>query len=368
MNRRPYLLGLAALIVIAGLAVYVATRTDPTSVGGKRSVAVASDLPVLADSVPSIEGGKGWLDSAPLQASDLRGKVVLYDFWTYSCVNCVRTLPHLKALYDRYHPLGFEIIGIHSPEFQFEKDHGNVQRAVGELDVTWPVLLDDDMTVWRSFGNRYWPAEYLADKAGQVRSAHFGEGDYSQKEDEVRALLGVAASEPRADERPVGATPTAQQTPEIHFGTDFGAELFSATRPYAPGLATFTAPSDQASNTFALDGPWTIDGQSATASSASSRLTLRYQAGEVNIVLGLGAAPSGAGGDAVPVVVELDGEAVPSPSRPDGMSVDAEGRTVVAVGAHDLFRLVAGGPSGFHTLTLRPLASGVQAYAVTFGT
>jgi len=124
----------------------------------------------------------------------LKGKVVVYDFWTYSCINCIRTIPHLQALYARYHAQGLEIVGIHSPEFDFEKDHGNIAAAVTKLGVTWPVAFDDNMAVWHAFGNQYWPAEYLADPDGKIRSVHFGEGDYSQKEDEVRALLGVDAS------------------------------------------------------------------------------------------------------------------------------------------------------------------------------
>ncbi len=231
MGRRVYLFALLALVAVAAGAVYVATNTDPSSVGGTRTVSAASDLPVLADQVPSLDGNKGWLDSPPLAASDLLGKVVIYDFWTYSCVNCVRTIPHLQELYAAYHPLGLEIVGIHSPEFDFEKDHDNVQRAIGELGVTWPVVLDDDMNVWKSFGNQYWPAEYLADQKGQVRSVHFGEGDYSQKEDEVRALLNVPASTPRVDMATTDSTPAPQQTPEIHLGTDFGAELYSAAPP-----------------------------------------------------------------------------------------------------------------------------------------
>jgi thiol-disulfide isomerase/thioredoxin len=367
VGRRIYLVALVLLVTIAGLAVYVATRTDPSSVGGTQAVASAGDLAVLDSSVPSLDGGKGWIGSPPLTAADLRGKVVIYDFWTYSCVNCVRTIPHLAALYARYHPLGLEIVGIHSPEFEFEKDHGNVERAVAELGVTWPVLLDDDMAVWNAFGNRYWPAEYLADQQGRERSAHFGEGDYSQKEDEVRALLGVPASTPRADDLAAGATPTALQTPEIHLGVDFGAELYSATRPYGPGLHAFTVPTPQDNGTFALSGDWTIDGQAATASSATSTLSLRYRAGEVNVVLGLAGTPSGAAPAPVPVVVALDGAPVPEGERPDGMTVDADGRTVVTVAAHDLYRLLRSGPDGFHTLTLQPQAPGVQAYAFTFG-
>ncbi len=147
MNRRLYLVAAAALAVIAGVSIYVATTVDPSDISQN------SDLTVLADSVPSVVAARGWINSPPLGREELAGKVVLYDFWTYSCINCQRTLPHLKALYDRYKTDGLVIVGIHSPEFDFEKDHGNVERAVARYGVTWPVALDDDMAIWNAFDN-----------------------------------------------------------------------------------------------------------------------------------------------------------------------------------------------------------------------
>ena len=172
--------------MIAGVSVYVATTVKP------KDIAQTGDLTVIENSVPSVTAAKGWINSPPLTRADLAGKVVLYDFWTYSCINCQRTLPHLKALYDRYKGDGLVIIGVHSPEFDFEKDHDNVARAVEHYGVTWPVALDDDMAIWNAFGNQYWPAEYLTDRQGRLRQVRFGEGDYDSKEDDVRTLARPA--------------------------------------------------------------------------------------------------------------------------------------------------------------------------------
>jgi len=301
---------------------------------------------VLAQNVPSLAAAKGWINSQPLSSSDLQGKVVVYDFWTYSCVNCLRTLPHLRALYARYHDQGLEIVGIHTPEFDFEKVHSNVEEAIRDLAVTWPVALDDDQAIWNAFHNQYWPAEYLTDRQGQVRSYHIGEGDYDQKEDEVRALLGVDPASPRAgDTGTAELTPTAAQTPEIHLGTDFdGSRWCSSPEDYATGDG-FTVPDPQPDDSFALSGAWTITGQSAVAGDGAS-LVLRYRATEVNVVM----AASGPGAS---VDVELDG----MPLRTEAVSFS------------QLYRIVEGGPSGFHTLTLHPSnGAKLEVFAFTFGT
>jgi thiol-disulfide isomerase/thioredoxin len=346
MNRRLYLVGLLALVVIAASAVYVATRVDPDDLRTQRTVRTAGDLPVLAGTVPALTGGRGWLNSPPLTPADLQGKVVVYDFWTYSCVNCLRTLPHLQSLYRRYHAEGLEIVGIHSPEFDFERLHGNVTQAVSDLGVTWPVLFDDDMEVWRSFGNQYWPAEYLADGQGRVRAHHIGEGDYSQKEDEIRALLGVDPSAPRADA--TGYTeprPTAAQTPELHVGTDFGGAGECSSPGDYKTRTDFSVPDPQPSDSFALSGSWTISGQRGLAGDGAS-LVLRYRATEVNVVMA-------AGGADAQVTIELDGETTKT----------------VAVSMSQLYNVVDGGPSGYHTLTLRPSpGAALEVFAFTFGT
>jgi thiol-disulfide isomerase/thioredoxin len=341
VSRRLYLVAFAALAVIAALSVFVATRVEPKDLGG------AGDLSVKAQAVPSLAAAKEWINSAPLTSDDLRGKVVVYDFWTYSCINCVRTLPHLKALYDQYLSDGLVVVGIHSPEFDFEKNYDNVQNAVRQLGVTWPVALDDDMAIWNSFKNNYWPEEYLTDRDGRLRQVYIGEGEYDQKEDDVRTLLGLPLTSPRAANAGPDQVQTAAQTPEIHFGLSFGAQQFSSSQQkLAEGTTTFSAPSSVPVDTFGLEGSWSVSAQGVTSASADAAIELRYRATEVNIVAG-----TGPGAPPVNLGVELDGVAQPS----------------VSVTGDDLYRLLSNGPSGVHDLVLRPMTTGFQAFSFTFG-
>jgi thiol-disulfide isomerase/thioredoxin len=339
MNRRLYLVAAAALAVIAGVSIYVATTVKP------QEIAQTGDLHVIADSVPTVVTAKGWINSPPLGQAELKGKVVLYDFWTYSCINCQRTLPHLKALYDRYKDDGLVIIGIHSPEFDFERDHNNVARAVEHYGVTWPVALDDDMAIWNAFSNTYWPEEYLTDRDGRLRQVHYGEGDYDTKENEVRTLLGTAADAPRA--APAGGDPvlTAALTPEIHFGMAFaGAHYNSSPEGSVKGTQSYSLPDPLPQDTYALQGVWTITDQGAEGADGAGTFVLRYRGAEVNLVAGAGATP-------ISVVVELDGAPL----------------TTLSVMDHDLYNVVSNGPSDYHTLTFRPQAAGLQIFAFTFG-
>ncbi len=342
MSRRLYLIAFVAIAVIAGASIYVATRVEPKDLSGG-----SGDLSVKADSVPSLAAAKGWINSAPLTGQDLSGKVVIYDFWTYSCVNCVRTLPHLKALYDRYGPDGLVVVGIHSPEFDFEKNHDNVQRAVKELGVTWPVALDDDMAIWNSFGNNYWPEEYLTDRDGKLRQVYIGEGEYDQKEDDVRTLLGIPSSAPKAATAGSDQVESQTETPEIHFGTSFGADqFFGSSEPLNDGTSTYTAPSPVPADKFALSGSWTVSGQAVQSATPDAAMELEYTATEVNLVAGQGSNAS-----PVSLAVSLDGVAQPP----------------VTINGDDLYRIVENGPPGRHELVLRPMTAGFQAFSFTFG-
>ena len=340
MSRRLYLVAAAALIVIAGVSVYVATTVKP------KDIAQTGDLRVLATSVPSVAAARGWINTAPLTNADLAGKVVLYDFWTYSCINCQRTLPHLRALYDRYKSDGLVIVGIHSPEFDFEKDHANVMRAVQHYGVTWPVALDDDMAIWNAFSNQYWPAEYLTDRQGQLRQVNFGEGDYDSKENDVRTLLAVAADSPRAGAAGADQVVSAAITPELHFGLAFGGDQMSSSpEKLTAGTKAYSLPDLVSENTFALSGSWTVTDQGVESTASDSVFVLRYRGAEVNLVAGA------AGTTPMNLVVELDGAPLKT----------------ISVQDHDLYNVVSNGPQGFHTLTFRPQASGFQAFAFTFG-
>jgi thiol-disulfide isomerase/thioredoxin len=368
VSRRLYLVAFAAVAAIAVAAVWFAANTNPSAVSNQGPVRSEGDLPVLAKSVPSLDAAQGWLNSAPLTDADLKGKVVVYDFWTYSCINCVRTLPYVRAWYDRYKDDGLVVVGVHTPEFDFEKNHDNVRRAVQQLGVDWPVAFDDDMTIWNQFANQYWPAKYITDREGQLRFVHFGEGDYENNEDVIRVLLGVPDSAPRAGQA-VNPAPDADvdQTQETYLGPFRGldARQFGSPQPLAEGPGEFTVPDPPPDERFSLGGRWSVASEYVEAADDQGSLVLRYHAGEVDLVA---AGPgTGATRASVPVVVELDGGPVPEAARPPGMTVDGQGRTVLTVGAADLFRVISHGPAGEHTLTLRPQTAGTQLFSFTFG-
>lgn len=344
VSRRMYLLVAVALIAIAAAAIAVAIRTDPASISGTRNLSSVDDLPVLRKGpAPSLDAGLGWVNSKPLKAADLADKVVLYDFWTYSCVNCVRTLPYLRAWYDRYEKDGLVLVGVHSPEFEFEKNHKNVTAAVRKLNVNYPVVFDDDMAIWQSFNNQYWPAKYVTDRKGQLRFQHFGEGEYSETESTLRVLLGVPKDAARAaDPKAKEGTLTAAITPETYLGAERGDPQ---GQDLSEGRQSFTPPKTLEHNRFALDGNWTVADEYVESVDSHSQLELRYQGGEVNLVLDRSTP------DPVELTVELDGKPV----------------KVITVDAADLYNLIKDGPKGDHTLTLRASGAGVRAFAFTFG-
>jgi thiol-disulfide isomerase/thioredoxin len=339
--------------VVAVAAVVFAANTSPSRIQPKVD---AQNLPVgpIAPTVNAV----GWTNSAPLTPAGLLGKVVLYDFWTYSCVNCVRTFPFVHSWYDRYRSDVLVVIGIHSPEFDFEKNHANVNRAVKELDVTWPVAFDDKMVVWDSFQNNSWPADYIADRTGHLRYAHVGEGDYTQTEDVIRTLLGVPPSSSRAvapGSSGAGSPPTnADLTPETYLGVLRG----NAAKQ---GPATYPDPATVPVDTARLAGQWTGTADSVQADAAGSAIVLHFQAREVNLVLA--PPPSGA----VDVVVELDGMPLPPAYRTSQTVVDAAGRTTVSVTNADMYRLVLGPAVEGHVLRVVATAPGLSAYDFTFG-
>ncbi|MHB8059447.1 MAG: cytochrome c biogenesis protein DipZ [Gaiellaceae bacterium] len=234
---------------------------------------------------PDFQGITAWLNTPsnrPLTIAGLRQKVVLVDFWTYSCINCLRTLPHLRAWYAAYHPGGLQIVGVHSPEFAFEHVLSNVRGATRRLGVSWPVALDNNFSTWTAYSNQYWPADYLVDKTGRIRSVHFGEGDYAKTESEIRALLGIKGSSASVPD----TAPTGTITPETYLGPDrldrtryVGSRLVRG-RPARFALAA-TVPHDSIS----YGGEWTLSGQTALAGTGA-RLELNFSASDVYIVLG----------------------------------------------------------------------------------
>lgn len=295
-----------------------------------------------------------WLNTPtgqPLTPADLRGKVVLVDFWTYSCINCIRTLPYLRGWHDRYAREGLVIVGVHTPEFAFERSLDNVRKATGDLDVRWPVALDNTYDTWNSFANRFWPSKYLIDRDGRLRSVHYGEGAYDRTEQQIRELLGVDDGAARADAR--GAvTDVAARTPETYLGFQRAAR-FAGRATDAPEIgsgftvnraATYRPDRGELGvDTWSYAGEWTVSRERAVAG-RNARLLLRYRAREVYLVM----SPPGGGSARVDV------------------TVDGRARKSVGVTANQLYTVASDERPGTHQLELS-VPKGTSVYAFTFG-
>jgi cytochrome c biogenesis protein CcdA/thiol-disulfide isomerase/thioredoxin len=322
---------------------------------GAREAKAGSSLPVLGRA-PEIQGTQQWFNTPgrrPLSLSGLRGRVVLVDFWTYTCINCLRTLPHVKAWDARYRRAGLTVIGVHTPEFPFEKKASNVKRAIEDNAIRYPVAQDNDYTTWTAFGNQYWPAKYLIDARGRVRYVHFGEGEYDTTEKAIRSLLAEAGDAKLGSTTHVDAqTPSrATRTPETYLGAG-RAQRF--VKPVAVGVHDYgPLPHDLPPDHLAYGGRWTILSDGATAG-AGAQLALDFTARRVFLVLG---GPGRAGR----LEVLLDGRAI-SP-RLAGADV---GAGAAAIGAQRLYRLVDLPAVGRHRLVLR-FSAGISGYAFTFG-
>jgi thiol-disulfide isomerase/thioredoxin len=289
-----------------------------------------------------------WLNSEPLAAEGLRGRVVLVDFWTYSCVNWLRTLPYVRAWHERYGDDGLVVVGAHAPEFGFEHDLDNVQRAARELDVGYPVAIDNDFTIWRSFDNHYWPAVYLVDRDGRVRFNHFGEGSYDETEEAIQQLLGVDRETVRvdADGRAEPADWETLGSPETYVGAARG-ERRSAQG--GDGLAL---------NDWTLAGEWSVSDEAAALEAPAGSIAYRFEARDLNMVL---APPSS--GTPVRFAVRLDGR---PPGEAHGVDVDASGEGTVS--EPRMYQLVRQrGAVGQRVFEITFLDAGVQAYVFTFG-
>jgi thiol-disulfide isomerase/thioredoxin len=317
--------------------------------------------------MPALAGATAWLNSPPLTAEGLRGKVVLIDFWTYSCINCLRSLPYVQAWSDKYKDHGLVVIGVHAPEFAFEKQESNVRRAVTDLAIRYPVAIDNDYAIWRAFGNHYWPAHYFIDAEGRIRGHRFGEGDYDGSERTLRALLTAAGytNLPAAGAGPA-VTVGAQAEPDI--AQDLSAETYvgyrRATGFASPGglvrdgVHDYSSPSALTLNQWSLSGRWTDDAEKAVLAAAPGSVQFRFRARDLHLVLGPGDA-----GKPVRFRVLLDG----LPPGPDhGADTDENGDGVVDT--QRLYQLIRqSGPVGEHVFSIEFEEPDVAAYAFTFG-
>lgn len=314
--------------------------------------------------MPSIDGAVQWLNSPPLTREGLKGKVVVVDFWTYSCINCLRSLPYVKAWAAKYRDQGLVVIGVHAPEFAFERDIGNVTRAVHDLGITYPVAIDNDYAIWRAFNNGYWPAHYFIDAKGNIRHHSFGEGDYVADEQVIQTLLAQANGGPvptgTVDVSATGIQAVSDQndveSPETYIG--YGrAERFASGPVKKDRSAPYQAHIVKLDD-WGLTGQWTVGEEHAALDKAGGRIAYRFHARDLHIVLG-----PGADGKPVRFRVTIDGKA---PGASHGVDTDAQGQGTVT--QERLYQLVRqSGVIGDHTVEVDFLDPGVQGFAFTFG-
>ncbi|MCX5543898.1 redoxin family protein [Paraburkholderia sp. CNPSo 3076] len=316
--------------------------------------------------LPALDGANAWLNSAPLTPEALRGKVVLVNFWTYSCINCLRTLPYLKTWADRYRNDGLVVIGVHTPEFGFEHDTGNVKRALANLDIRYPVAVDSDYRIWNAFGNQYWPAFYLVDAEGRVRYHHFGEGDYAQAEQAIQQLLAdngratpsATPKAPQASGALAPADPRDIGSGETYVGYREAQGNANPERVQADTAASYTLPGQLGLNQWAFGGQWNVGAESAVACAPQASIAYRFHARDLHLVL----APT-ADGKPVRFRISIDGA---PPGAAHGADVAADG-SGVATSAR-LYQLVRQtGRIGDHTFEIRFLDPGAHVYSFTFG-
>jgi thiol-disulfide isomerase/thioredoxin len=354
---------LAAVLAGATVAAIESSVEDRDMV--QRMTPAAAHLPVEGE-FPSLDGATGWLNSQPLTAAGLRGKVVLVDFWTYTCINWLRSYPYVRAWAEKYKPQGLVVIGVHSPEFGFEHDVDNVRRAVKDLKVDYPVAIDNDFAVWRAFRNQYWPALYFVDAQGRIRHHKFGEGDYEQSERVLQQLLAEAGARGLGHEvvsvEGKGAEAPADwgnlRTPETYVGYE-RAENFAS-----PGGAVFdtrhgyAAPARLRLNQWALSGDWTVGKPAAVMNEANGRIAFRFHARDLHLIMG----PAGRG-TAVRFRVTIDGQ---PPGAAHGVDVDAQGNGVVD--EQRMYQLIRQPtPITDRRFEIEFLDPGIEAFAFTFG-
>jgi thiol-disulfide isomerase/thioredoxin len=325
----------------------------------------AVQLPVEGH-LPGFDGATGWLNSPPLTPEGLRGRVVLVNFWTYTCINWLRTLPYLRAWAHRYQHHGLVVIGVHTPEFDVEHDLDNVRRAAEDLRVDFPIAIDNDYAIWTAFNNHYWPAFYFVDAQGQIRHHRFGEGRYEEAEMILQQLLAetgagdigqdLVAVEPTGVE--AAADWASLRSPENYLGSERTENFASANGAVLDTRHVYAAPTRLRLNHWALAGDWTVKRQAVVLDQAEGRIVYRFHARDLHLVMG-----PPAPGTPVRFRVLLDGQ---PPGAAHGADVDDQGNGTVA--DPRLYQLVRQpGPVTDRTFEITFLDPGVQAYAFTFG-
>ncbi|MBV8515324.1 MAG: cytochrome c biogenesis protein DipZ [Acidobacteria bacterium] len=316
--------------------------------------------------MPSLDGTVKWLNSAPLSTKQLKGKVVVIDFWTYSCINCLRSIPYVEAWWEKYKDDGLVVIGVHTPEFAFEKDVANVQKSLGDLKITYPVAVDSNYAIWNAFHNEYWPAHYFIDATGQIRYHHFGEGKYDESEEVIQQLLkerdGSLKTAGLVQVNGSGAQAAADSkdvaSPETYIGFERQQHYASPEAIKQDKAQNYSAPVRPTVNQWGLAGNWNVSGEHATLTAPPGKVIFRFHARDLHLVLG-----PGKNGKSIRFRVKIDGTA-PGPDH--GVDTDESGAGEVK--EYRLYQLVRQkGAVEDRTFEIEFLDPGVQAFAFTFG-
>lgn len=332
---------------------------------GKQDASITAETLPIEGRAPSLSGAVAWLNGNPLTADDLKGKVVLVDFWTYSCINCLRSIPYVRAWAEKYKDQGLVVVGVHSPEFAFEKNIANVRNAISDLKITYPVAIDNTFAIWRAFKNQYWPAHYFIDANGNIRHHHFGEGNYARSERVIQKLLAEAGKGKHADEM-VSISGSGVEaasvfanvaSPETYIGYARAANFVSAAETSRNAPRDYSG-EPKALNQWSLSGNWTIGAEHAALNTAGGRIAYRFRARDLHLVLGPRV-------DAKPVRfrVTIDGK---KPGDSHGTDVAPDGSGTVT--SEKLYQLVRqSGEIQERTFAIEFLDPDVKAYAFTFG-
>jgi len=359
-NNRRCFLGTAAMTMAAaqlGMVGFARAQSSKTP--------AADQLP-LEGNLPFLGGASEWLNSQPLTAAGLRGKVVLVDFWTYSCINWRRTLPYVRAWAEKYKDQGLVVIGVHAPEFSFEKNVDNVRWAAKDMKIDYPIAIDNDHAIWRAFNNDYWPALYFVDVLGHIRRRQFGEGEYEQSEMIIQQLLaeagtgGIGHELVSVDARgaEVAADWSSLKSPETYVGYERAENFASPGRARLNKSRVYAAPARLGLNHWALSGDWTVEKESTVLNTAKGRIAYRFHARDLHLVMG-----PAARGTSVRFRVLIDGQ---PPGAAHGVDVDDQGNG--AVTEQRLYQLIRQPkPIADHRFEIEFLDSGVEAFAFTFG-
>jgi cytochrome c biogenesis protein CcdA/thiol-disulfide isomerase/thioredoxin len=366
-------LGVAVLLGVAAIALNL-DRTILTQISKLETTSLENKLLSLIQTenteeairgpLPELAGATAWINTQPLAKSDLKGKVVLIDFWTYSCINCLRTLPYVKTWYEKYKADGLVVVGIHSPEFAFEKSLTNVQAAVTDLGITYPVALDNDYEIWHAFSNRYWPAHYFVDRNGEIRAHHFGEGNYDESENTIRELLAENGHTLSADDSiqiqksKISALPlsSGSRSPETYLGFDRAENFVSLTEKINDVSVDYLAASTLKPNQWTIQGQWVISEEKISLKKPKGKIKFQFLGKGLHLVLG----------SAKPVrfKVLLDGKA---PGENHGLDIDKNG--FGKVDSQRLYQLIQqkSDVNTDHLFEIEFLDEDVDAYAFTFG-